>query len=119
MFTRALAQTPTHARATLGLAAARIHTDVGAVLDEVMAPVGRVLDELGRGGRLHEAALVRAGELIVRGQVDEAVTLLDRLLDQSPPGPAGWIIPVDPMLTAIRYSPGRTGILAKLAARAS
>jgi hypothetical protein len=78
-----------------------------------------VLDELGRGGRRHEAALVRAGELIVRGQVDEAVTLLDGLLDQSPPGPAGWIIPVDPMLAAIRFSPGRTGILAKLAARAS
>lgn len=119
MFTRALAQTPTHARATLGLAAARIHQDAGAALDEVLAPVRRVLEELGRGGRRHEAALVRAGELIVRGQVSEAVALLDLLLDQSPPGPAGWIIPVDPMLTAVRFSPGRTGILAKLAARAS
>jgi DNA-binding winged helix-turn-helix (wHTH) protein/Flp pilus assembly protein TadD len=119
MFTRALDQTPTHARATLGLAAARIHRDAGLALDEVLAPVRRVLDELGRGGRRHEAALVRAGELIVRGRVGEAVALLDLLLDQSPPGPAGWIIPVDPMLTAVRFSPARTGILAKLAARAS
>jgi tetratricopeptide (TPR) repeat protein len=119
MFTRALDQTPTHARATLGLAAARIHQDAGLALDEVLAPVRRVLDELGRGGRRHEAALVRAGELIVRGRVGEAVALLDLLLDQSPPGPAGWIIPVDPMLTAVRFSPARTGILAKLAARAS
>jgi tetratricopeptide (TPR) repeat protein len=119
MFTRALAQTPTHARATLGLAAARMRQDAGSAIDEVLAPVRRVLDELGRGGRRHEAALVRAGELIVRGQVGEAVALLDLLLDQSPPGPAGWIIPVDPMLTAVRFSPARTGILAKLAARAS
>jgi tetratricopeptide (TPR) repeat protein len=119
MFTRALSETPSHARATLGLAAATIHRTADPAVEEALAPVRRVLDELGRGGRRHEAALVQAGELIVRGQVGGAEALLNALLEESPPGPAGWIIPVDPMLTAIRFSPGRAGIMAKLAARAS
>lgn len=41
--------------------------------------------------------------------------VLDRMLTLTPVGPAGWIIPVDPMLAAVRYMPGRAGILAKLA----
>ena len=118
-FTRALASTPSHARATLGLVAARIRSGDTRLSDDTLAPVHKVIDELNRGGRAQEAALVAAGEQVVRGRADEAVTLLTAMLDQAPAGPAGWIIPVDPMLTAVRFSNGRTVLLAKLAARAS
>ena len=118
-FERALAGTPAHARATLGLAAARIRSGQARLSDETLAPVQKVIDELNRSGRSQEAALVQAGQEIVRGRVPEALGVLDQLLDQAPAGPAGWIIPVDPMLTAVRFSGGRSALLAKLAARAS
>jgi DNA-binding winged helix-turn-helix (wHTH) protein len=118
-FTSVLASTPTHARATLGLAAARIRSGEANLSDDTLAPVQKVIDELSRSGRSQEAALVQAGREIVRGRVTEALAVLDQLLDQAPAGPAGWIIPVDPMLTAVRFSSGRAGLLAKLAARAS
>ena len=41
------------------------------------------------------------------------------MLADAPAGPAGWIIPVDPMLEAVRLAPGYPELLAKLAARAS
>ena len=77
------------------------------------------IDELMRGDRHAEAALVTAGAQIVEGQIDEAVGTLDRLLASAPAGPAGWIIPIDPMLAAIREHPGKQALFAKLAARAA
>jgi hypothetical protein len=87
--------------------------------DDAFGPVRKVLDELTRGGRHVEASLVEAGERCVLGRTVEAVEVLDRMLSEAPTGPAGWIIPVDPMLTSVRFAPGRSGLLAKLAARAS
>src|SRR5204863_424090 len=56
---------------------------------------------------------------VARGTVDRAVDALDRLLTFSPSGPAGWIIPIDPMLAALREHPGEQALFAKLAARAA
>ncbi len=118
-FTQALADTPRHARATLGLQASRILSRELRISDEAFAPVSKAKDELARSGRHIEASLVEAGERCVLGRITEAVDILDRMLTLAPVGPAGWIIPVDPMLAAVRYVPGRAVILAKLAARAS
>ncbi len=118
-FTLALADTPRHARATLGLQAARMRSKELRVSDEALEPVTAAKLELERSGRHVEASLVAAGEHCVLGRVTEAVDILDRMLTLAPVGPAGWIIPVDPMLTAVRDVPGRAVILAKLAARAS
>ncbi|MGE3489912.1 MAG: winged helix-turn-helix domain-containing protein [Vicinamibacterales bacterium] len=118
-FSQALAETPRHARATLGLIAARLLSKELRASDAVFAPVSKAQDELERSGRHTEAALVAAGQRCVQGRIGEAVDILDRMLTLAPVGPAGWIIPVDPMLAAVRYVPGRAGILAKLAARAS
>jgi DNA-binding winged helix-turn-helix (wHTH) protein len=74
------------------------------------------IDELQRNERHVEAALVMAGVQIIDGQTDAAVITLDHLLTSAPPGPAGWIIPIDPMLTGIRE---KRALLAKLAARAA
>ena len=118
-FTQALTDTPRHARATLGLQAARLLSKELRMSDEAFVPVARAKEELARGGRHVEASLVEAGECCIRDCITEAVDILDRMLMLAPVGPAGWIIPVDPMLAAVRYVPGRAGILAKLAARAS
>jgi DNA-binding winged helix-turn-helix (wHTH) protein len=118
-FRQALTDTPRHARATLGLVAARIKLRELRSSADSFAPVRKVIDELVRGGRQVEAALVAAGEQCMLGRTLEAVELLDRMLADAPTGPAGWIIPVDPMLAAVRFAPGRSKLLAKLAARAS
>lgn len=118
-FSQALADTPGHARATLGLLAARLLAKELRPSDAAFVPISKAQEELERSGRHIEAALVAAGQRCVQGRIAEAVDILDRMLTLAPVGPAGWIIPVDPMLAAVRYVPGRAGILAKLAARAS
>ena len=44
---------------------------------------------------------------------------LDKLLTTAPAGPAGWIIPIDPMLAPLREHPRKQALFAKLAARAA
>jgi hypothetical protein len=66
-----------------------------------------------------ELSLVSAGAHAIRGQVSDAIAVLDYLLTTVPTGPAGWIIPVDPMLQSLSSAPGFNGLLSKLAARAS
>jgi hypothetical protein len=75
--------------------------------------------ELTANDRPVEAALVTAGAHAAAGDLDGATTTLDQLLTTAPAGPAGWIIPIDPMLAAIRDQAGYPALLAKLAARAA
>ena len=77
------------------------------------------IHELRKSERHTEAALVSAGAQIVQGHTGEAAEALDRLLASSPAGPAGWIIPIDPMLAAIREDPAKQALFARLAARAA
>jgi len=105
----AFSQALHHPKSAVGMYA--IDRDRGA-LDTAIA-------DLTRNERHVEAALVSAGAEIVSGELDRAVERLDRLLTSSQPGPAGWIIPVDPMLAAIRDHAGKQALFAKLAARAA
>ena len=118
-FNQALAEAQGHPRATLGLYAVAMRGTDPAGREAAKAATDHAVAELIRGERHAEASLVSAGSHIVRGQNDEALAVLDRMLTDTPAGPAGWIIPVDPMLEAIRQMPGYTGLLSKLAARAS
>jgi DNA-binding winged helix-turn-helix (wHTH) protein len=117
-FRQALADAEGHPRATLGLYAVAMRGADARACDAAKAATDHAIAELIRGERQVEAALVSAGERIVRGHTAEAMEVLDRVLTDAPAGPAGWIIPVDPMLEAVRFAPGRAGLLAKLAARA-
>jgi DNA-binding winged helix-turn-helix (wHTH) protein/methylmalonyl-CoA mutase cobalamin-binding subunit len=81
--------------------------------------VETAIAELTASGRFAEAALVRAGSHIVNGDIGEALATLDGLLTSAPAGPAGWIIPIDPMLSAIREHPAKQALFTRLAARAA
>ena len=109
-FQSALERAPGHPRATVGLFAAG--GSDGSATDRVVA-------DLLRGERPTEAALVRACACCVKRQPQIAIDLLDRLLVDSPPGPAGWIIPIDPMLSTLHKAPHWPLLLEKLAARAA
>ncbi len=118
-FQQALAEAPGHPRATLGLYAVAVRGADARDCEAARHATEHVIAELVRGERHVEAALVSAGQRIVEGQTAAAIALLDRMLADAPAGPAGWIIPVDPMLEAVRVAPGYPELLAKLAARAS
>lgn len=83
------------------------------------ATVDAAIAELSKHERHVEAALVAAGAQIAGGESDRAFSTLDQLLTDAPAGPAGWIIPIDPMLAAMRDHGGKHALLAKLAARAA
>ena len=118
-FRNTLAESPGHPRATLGLfATTGPHTDRAEVEARRLA-TEHAIEELRRGERPVEAALVAAGERVVVGEIDSAIAILQRLLSDAPAGPAGWIIPVDPMLVALHDAAGYSALLARLAARAA
>jgi DNA-binding winged helix-turn-helix (wHTH) protein len=118
-FQRALAEAPGHPRATLGLYAVASRGGNPRECDAARTATEHAIAELMRGERHVEAALVSAGQRIVEAQAAAAMALLDAMLADAPAGPAGWIIPVDPMLEEVRLARGYTELLAKLAARAS
>jgi DNA-binding winged helix-turn-helix (wHTH) protein/cytochrome c-type biogenesis protein CcmH/NrfG len=109
-FQSALDQAAGHPRATVGLFAAG--GSDGSATEGVIA-------DLIRGERATEAALVSACVRRVGGQPDQAIAVLDQLLTNAPPGPAGWIIPVDPMLSTLHDAAKWPMLLEKLAARAA
>jgi DNA-binding winged helix-turn-helix (wHTH) protein/Flp pilus assembly protein TadD len=118
-FRTALEETPGHARASLGLSVAL--TRMGDLREGERSRVftDEAVAELMRGERAGEAALVTAGQEVARGRTEEAIDILVRLLSGAPPGPAGWIIPVDPMLADLRLARDLSALLATLAARAA
>ena len=118
-FAEAIGDAPGHPKATVGMYAVATRAGDRAEIDRCRAAADAVVAALIENERHVEAALVSAGAQAVRGEIDQAVATLDRLLTSAPPGPAGWIIPIDPMLAAIHEHPGKQALLAKLAARAS
>jgi tetratricopeptide (TPR) repeat protein len=118
-FAAALADAPGHPKASVGMYAIAAGSGDRQAIDRTRDAAARAIDELKRSGRQAEAALVAAGAQIVEGQTADAAAALDRLLASAPAGPAGWIIPIDPMLAALRDHPAKQALLARLAARAA
>lgn len=118
-FARALAQDATHQKAQVGTYAVRMRSGDAAAIAASRTALEAAIAELTRRGREAEAALVTAGAHIVRGELDHAVAVLDQLLSTAPAGPAGWIIPIDPMLAAVRNHAGQQALFARLSARAA
>lgn len=118
-FARALELSPGHPKAGVGEYAIAMRSGDHAAAGRSCAMVTAASEELMRLDRHAESALVTAGRQIAEGNIDDAVRTLDGLLTTAPAGPAGWIIPIDPMLAAIRDNTATPALFAKLAQRAA
>ena len=71
-----------------------------------------------RAGRASDTAMFRAAANLVRGRSASALAVLGDLMAKAPAGPAGWLIPIEPLFASLREDAGFAAILAQLAARA-
>ncbi|HKV98490.1 MAG TPA: tetratricopeptide repeat protein, partial [Vicinamibacterales bacterium] len=118
MFEAALARFPQHARSLIGLAEAARHADQPARANDLFVRAEQAIEELKRGGRPTESAMARAYAHVASGRTADAIAGLTRLLDQAPPGSAGWTLPVEPWFAPLRQTADGRAILARLASRA-
>jgi DNA-binding winged helix-turn-helix (wHTH) protein/Flp pilus assembly protein TadD len=116
-FERALELYPDHASTLLGLAQARRNSGSRAAADAALARADAALATLERT-RPVEAGLVRAQALAARGDVDGALSALNRVLRDAPPGFAAWTLPVEPFLKQLHGTQGFRVVLGHLAERA-
>lgn len=118
-FREALALYPSHARSQLGLVvalrAANRQKEAAAALTRARAAI----DELCRGPRRTEAALMLACDHVVDERFGSATETLAHLFNaEGMPSFAGWIIPIEPILAPLRARPEFQPILDRLAVRA-
>jgi hypothetical protein len=107
-YAEALSRAPRHAMARAGLAILDGHADrlAAAHLPD-------------RDARLHiDEAMARAATLVHAGRADDAAELCHRALAASPPGNAGWLLPIDPLLRVARDKTAWTRVLDLLRRRA-
>lgn len=96
-FHQALQLDPDHVPARLArVRALRINGEDEAVHAE-LARVDQTLNIL-TSTRPLDANVMRARQLVALARVDEAIELLDQLLDHAPRGFAAWSLPIDPLL---------------------
>lgn len=118
MFKRALERYPKHARSLVGLAAAQGRAGDQAAAAASLSQARDAIKELDQQERRAEAAMAGASAHVVAGKPADAVATLDALLSKAPPGPAGWTLPVEPLLAPLRGTPAFDALLSKLADRA-
>ena len=104
-FRESLTRVAVHPLARLGLAA------LGASLMPAAPPVGRFTSVDGAVG--HAIALAFAGKH------SDAASIVDEALAEAPPGNAGWLLPVEPMLRVSAHPDIWAPALARLRARAA
>ena len=88
-FRLALASLPMHGRALIGLYQALQSTSLATEAERLWPKIDAAIEELTRGKRLGEAAVVRAGALAARGDVDGACLTVQRLSSRRPAKPGG------------------------------
>ena len=106
-------------RALIGLHQALCQMSRAPAAEPLLAQVDGAVEQLAKSQRLSEAALVKAAAEATRGDRDAACTTLHNLLEHAPPGHAGWLIPIDPALAAVRTHPQYPQLVRLLAARAA
>jgi tetratricopeptide (TPR) repeat protein len=107
-YAAALTRAPRHPMARAGLAILDGHADrlAAAYLPD-------------RDARLHiDEAMARAAILVHVGRADAGADLCHRALAASPPGNAGWLLPIDPLLRVARDTTPWTRVLDLLRRRA-
>ena len=116
-FADALAADPTLAACRLGMAFCERARGESSRAEAELRHAEAAVPILARS-RSVEAATVRAQIAVARGRLDEAVALLEAMLDTSPPGHAAWTIPTDPFLRQLQSHQGLARVLERLAGRA-
>ena len=112
-FRNAIARVATHRSAQVGLAAATAHTrDAGR-------PSSRLESESMKSSLPFEAALAWATQLATADAHDEAARVIDTLLASAPPGNAGWLLPVEPLLNVAAHAGSWSRPLARVRNRAA
>ena len=111
-FREALVVLPSSGRALVGLA--RACPEDRTLPQQIMSEI----DRLKSVGRPAEAAFVLAGVHATAGDVSKSCAVLMDLLQHAPPGPTGWMIPIDPALAQLAGRDLFDSVLEKLAARA-
>ncbi|MEZ5319934.1 MAG: winged helix-turn-helix domain-containing protein [Vicinamibacterales bacterium] len=117
-FTSALDRAPGHPPALIGRALARRALGDDARATEDLDRAREAIGMLREAGRVADAAIAEAQALASEGQIESALDALRDLLASAPPGHAGWMIPVDPLLAAVRRRSGYRGVAARVADRA-
>jgi DNA-binding winged helix-turn-helix (wHTH) protein/tetratricopeptide (TPR) repeat protein len=118
MFRKALERYPDHARAWLGLADACLRDGLIDDAEAAMTRATHAIEELKKHGRATEAQMTLACSEIVAGFPSAAAATLSRMLDEAPPGSAGWTLPVEPWIAPIRGDQGIRAVLSRLSLRA-
>jgi DNA-binding winged helix-turn-helix (wHTH) protein/cytochrome c-type biogenesis protein CcmH/NrfG len=102
-FRQAIARVPLHPGARVGLAFSEGTT--------------AVRDRGGPASSSIEAVLAKAAALNLRGDGDRAAVLVERELEQAPPGNTGWLLPVEPLLNVVAHPARWSRALARLRVR--
>lgn len=66
-----------------------------------------------------DLAMANAATLVLNGKHDLAARVCGEALAHAEPGPAGWILPVDPLLNPLRHTDAWARTLAMLRDRAA
>ena len=118
MFKRALERYPEHARSLVGLAAAHERAGDRASAAASLQQARAAIQALEQQDRRAEAAMAAAFAHVASHNADAAISTLDALLSKAPPGPAGWTLPIEPLLASLRRTAAFDALLLKLAERA-
>ena len=106
-FEQAITRVPHHGQSLMALVTTRIAAGAGPISVEVPD-----------GGPV-ETQFLAAVALNATGDSARAVQIVDRALAVAPPGNAGWLLPVEPLLNISRNPDAWAPVLARLRARAT
>jgi tetratricopeptide (TPR) repeat protein len=104
-------------RAALGFATAQ--SGNGRSVQKALGAVASLVAGMRAAGRESEARLLEAGEHAVRSQKQQALTSIEQALGAAPPGPFGWLLPIDPVFSSLRDLPKFRTAVQAVAARAA
>jgi len=104
-FQEALSRVPTHPLANLGMGILK----GGAAMPDAVAMPASSFD----------AAVGQAAVLVTAGDPEDAMRLVEHALTVAPPGNAGWLLPVEPLLNVASAPDTWAPALARLRSRAA
>jgi len=125
-----VAQAETAFRMSLQLHAEQVRPHLGLALvarrrrqaraaDDALGAARQSIEQLRQGGRGVEASLMAAAENMVEDRREHALDALESLLLQTEYGPAGWIMPIEPVFRPLAESQRFRDVLRRLAERAA